>query len=68
MKYPRQASRSHEAGDPKAVQGGSGNKDIDAPTIPSQAMFGQGREIVILHDGQTYYLRITRQNKLILTK
>lgn len=29
----------------------------------------QGRqEIVIRHDGQEYRLRVTRQNKLILTK
>ncbi len=42
----------------------------DAPSlIQSQQLFQGGRkEIVIIHDGQLYRLRITRQNKLILTK
>ncbi|MGF1642296.1 MAG: hemin uptake protein HemP [Thiotrichales bacterium] len=31
-------------------------------------LFGADAEIVIDHQGQTYRLRITRQNKLILTK
>ncbi len=37
--------------------------------IPSDTLFRFGRrEVVILHDGQAYRLRLTRQNKLILTK
>lgn len=36
--------------------------------IPSQQLFCGEREIVIEHDGQSYRLSITRQNKLILTK
>jgi hemin uptake protein HemP len=37
--------------------------------IPSETLFALGRrEVVILHDGQAYRLRLTRQNKLILTK
>jgi len=34
----------------------------------SQMLFAGKQEIVIEHDGQAYKLRITRQNKLILTK
>ena len=36
--------------------------------IHSQDLFKHGKEIVIEHAGQEYRLRITRQNKLILTK
>ncbi len=34
----------------------------------SSVLFQGNQEIVIRHDGQDYRLRITRQNKLILTK
>lgn len=36
--------------------------------IDTGVLFQGGREVVIQHDGQIYRLRITRQNKLILTK
>ena len=36
--------------------------------IDSVALFRGHGEIVILHDGQEYRLRITKANKLILTK
>jgi hemin uptake protein HemP len=36
--------------------------------LASRALFGERKEIVILHDGEEYRLRITRNNKLILTK
>lgn len=36
--------------------------------ISSETLFRQGRELIILHDGQEYRLRLTRLNKLILTK
>lgn len=36
--------------------------------IPSGDLFQSKQEVVIRHDGQEYRLRITRQNKLILTK
>ena len=43
-----------------------------APTSPaciaSSALFGDRSEVVIEHNGERYRLRITRQNKLILTK
>jgi hemin uptake protein HemP len=36
--------------------------------IPSAALFGKEKAIVINHDGQRYVLRITKLRKLILTK
>lgn len=34
----------------------------------SEDLFGVSNELAILHDGEEYRLRITRNNKLILTK
>lgn len=36
--------------------------------VDAQELFLGGREVHIEHQGQLYRLRITRQNKLILTK
>jgi hemin uptake protein HemP len=36
--------------------------------IDSPALFRGDREVVIIHQGQEYRLRITRADKLILTK
>ncbi|KAB2920915.1 MAG: hemin uptake protein HemP [Dechloromonas sp.] len=36
--------------------------------ISSKALFGDANEICITHSGSAYRLRITRQDKLILTK
>jgi hemin uptake protein HemP len=36
--------------------------------IDSQALFEGSREIVIAHGSEIYRLRVTAQNKLILTK
>ena len=33
----------------------------------SKDLFGQAKEIVITHEGKSYHLRITSNNKLILT-
>ena len=37
-------------------------------TVDSKALFGANNEILILHDGATYRLKITRFGKLILNK
>ncbi len=37
-------------------------------TIDSQALFGEAKQVLIVHQGETYKLQITRQGKLILTK
>ena len=38
------------------------------PVLTSAALFGGRREILIRHGAEEYRLRITRANKLILTK
>lgn len=38
------------------------------PRLDSRALFQGAREAVIVHHGEEYRLRITRQHKLILTK
>jgi hemin uptake protein HemP len=46
--------------------------EIDSPVMPprvhSTALFRDAREVVIVHRGQEYRLRITKADKLILTK
>ncbi|MBB6168998.1 hemin uptake protein HemP [Chelatococcus composti] len=36
--------------------------------IDVRSLFGGGREVVLLHNGERYHLRITANDKLILTK
>ena len=38
------------------------------PIIKSEDLLKGGQELIITHEGETYRLRITRNNKLILTK
>lgn len=38
------------------------------PTVASADLFGDGREVVIRHGAETYRLRLTSSNKLILIK
>lgn len=42
--------------------------DVGPPVLDSRALFQGARELVIAHGNETYRLRLTRQNKLILTK
>ncbi len=37
-------------------------------TVETSALFGGAREIVLLHNGEHYRLRVTQNGKLILTK
>ena len=59
---------------PAAMPAGVGDPPADEPAPParrrldSTALFDQDREIVIVHRGQEYRLRITKSDKLILTK
>ncbi len=51
------------------VHTGAGEHGQSEPSVMrSEELFRARRELVILHDGQEYRLRLTRQNKLILTK
>jgi hemin uptake protein HemP len=38
------------------------------PQIEVGALLGESREAMLVHNGETYRLRITASNKLILTK
>jgi len=38
------------------------------PVLQSHLLFALGREIRIMHEGEEYRLRLTRNNRLILTK
>lgn len=44
------------------------NHSQTLPTLHSSHLFALGREIRILHEGEEYRLRLTRNNRLILTK
>jgi hemin uptake protein HemP len=41
---------------------------MEKRTITSLELFGKQQEITILHAGEEYRLRITSNNKLIMTK
>ena len=38
------------------------------PVFTTEQLFGSTNEIAIVHQGQTYRLRTTRQGKLVLNK
>ena len=46
----------------------SGSSASGTPTLTTEELFAGRDEIVLIHNGSAYRLRITRQNKLILTK
>jgi len=58
MKQPKHQSRVHACSE----------KEQQVRRLHSQDLFKHHKEVVIEHAGQEYRLRITRQNKLILTK
>lgn len=43
-------------------------KEIQRSAINSKELFGESRQLAIAHKGVIYYLRITGNDKLILTK
>jgi hemin uptake protein HemP len=53
-----------------AFSGAAGQaENRGAPVLDTRALFPDGRrQVDILHGGQRYSLRLTRENKLILTK
>ncbi|KQT89753.1 hypothetical protein ASG60_08665 [Methylobacterium sp. Leaf469] len=58
-------------GDPGAsgrTEGQPGQPSLPEGGIPSAALLQGRREIVILHAGSLYRLRVTANDKLILTK
>lgn len=51
-----------------ALQTASAPSASRTPRIESRELFRQGRELIIVHQGQEYRLRLTRNDKLILNK
>jgi hemin uptake protein HemP len=39
----------------------------DKPRVTSEALLGARKELVIVHNGREYHLRLTQNGKLILT-
>lgn len=48
--------------------GDAAQNKIRTKIVASEDLFAGATAIAIVHDGSTYTLRITKQNKLILTK
>ncbi|PIE47450.1 MAG: hypothetical protein CSA42_03350 [Gammaproteobacteria bacterium] len=44
------------------------NRTPRLPTLQSNHLFAMTKEVRIEHEGEEYRLRLTRNNKLILTK
>ena len=53
---------------PSESPGQADSPDSQRPIVQSRELFGTEREVVIVHREQAYRLRITRADKLILTK
>ena len=49
-------------------QAGSGQPESEQPQYISEQLFQGHKEVLILHHKETYRLRITKTDKLILTK
>lgn len=66
---PPSSEGSSSIPDPAARATGGGRKiDMVSDRLDSRDLFVGTREITIGHAGETYRLRLTSQNKLILTK
>jgi hemin uptake protein HemP len=59
----RDAPDATDAVKAQPVSGTAVRRELD-----SGVLFAGGSEVVIVHGAETYCLRLTRQNKLILTK
>jgi len=46
----------------------SANNGAHQPQLSSSELFRHGNTVCIEHQGQQYWLRLTRSNRLILTK
>ncbi len=58
-----------EAASPAQVPAATATpQPVETPSLNSAQLLGGRRQIAILHGGETYSLRLTRNGKLILTK
>ncbi|MBX9827499.1 MAG: hemin uptake protein HemP [Xanthobacteraceae bacterium] len=60
--------KTNEPAQPRSSSGPSRSIVLSDNCIDSRDLFVTTREIAISHAGETYRLRLTAQNKLILTK
>lgn len=58
-----QGDHGNQVGNDRPKQTESG-----VPTLDASGWFGENREVVIVHRGAHYRLRLTQSGKLILTK
>jgi hemin uptake protein HemP len=58
----------HESVARAAPDDGAGDELVPLRRVESAWLFVRGREVIIVHRGQEYRLRITKSDKLILTK
>ena len=67
MEAPNEAARQVERldGPSTGTRPGAASTPV---TLDSSTLFAGGDEVRLVHRGQEYRLRITRQGKLILTK
>jgi len=63
-----QEASSNPARDPRASSGEGRKINVVGDRIDSRELFVNTREITIAHGADVYRLRLTAQNKLILTK
>jgi hemin uptake protein HemP len=61
-------NRRDNTGEPASTETARRTIELLNNRVDSRALFTDTREIVIAHGGETYRLRLTAQNKLILTK
>jgi hemin uptake protein HemP len=68
MHLPDNFDPDGESGSPQSTSPGSRMISIAGHKIDSRDLFIGTREVIIHHGGEVYRLRLTSQNKLILTK
>lgn len=61
-------STRRESADVSGERRDGGKPYAECPRIASERLLGGLRELVIEHNGEAYHLRVTRNDKLILTK
>jgi hemin uptake protein HemP len=65
---PDKIGARHESGSDESTSSGLRIISVAGHKIDSRELFVGTRELIIHHAGDSYRLRLTSQNKLILTK
>ena len=69
MSPSRAVTIAAESGSDESIASMGAARFVPAlPSVRSEDLFGKDREIIIEHCGMQYHLRLTKANKLILTK